>query len=51
MKKQVTQKDLLRGQLESVLSNYRSAAFLPTSSLDSLQIQSLEEKNRCVHGK
>lgn len=33
MRKQATQKHLLRGKLESVLSNYRSAAFLPISSL------------------
>ena len=46
MRKQVIQKDMLRGQLESVLSNYRSAAFLPISSSESQQIQHLEEKIR-----
>jgi hypothetical protein len=50
-RKQVTQKDLLRGQLESVLSNYRSAAFLPISSLESKQIQSLEENDQSAHRK
>lgn len=35
-----------RGQLESVLSNYRSAALLLISSLESQQIQHLEEKNK-----
>lgn len=48
-RKQVTQKDLLRGQLESIMSNYRSAAFLPISSLESQQIQSLEENHRWVN--
>lgn len=48
MRKQVIQKDLLRGQLENILSNYRSAAFLPISSLESQQIQSLEENHRWV---
>lgn len=43
-RKQVTQKDLLRGQLESVLSDYRSAAFLPMSSSQSQPIQCLEKK-------
>lgn len=42
MRKQVMQKDMLRGQLESVPSNYRSAAFLPISSAESQQIQHLE---------
>lgn len=51
VRKQVTQKDLLRGQLESVLSNYKSAAFLPISSSESQQIQRLEEKNKRTHGK
>lgn len=46
MRKQATQKHLLRGQLESILSNYRSVAFLPISSLQSQQIQHLEEKNK-----
>ena len=46
MRKQATQKHLLRGQLEGVLSNYRSAAFPPISSLQSQQIQHLEEKNK-----
>ena len=46
MRKQVIQKDMLRGQLENVLSNYRSAAFLPISFSESQQIQHLEEKIR-----
>lgn len=48
-RKQVTQKDPLRGQLESIVSNYRSAAFLPIPSLESQQIQSLEENHRWVN--
>lgn len=43
MRKRVTQKDLLRGQLESILSNYRSATFFPILSLKSQQSKSLEE--------
>lgn len=49
MRKQVTQKDLLRGQLESFLSNYRSAAFFPSLSLESQQSKSLEESHQWVN--